>query len=504
MILGVVGNRVIVRLPHKDGVGLEGFEELSLADGKPGRKFRLGVDCARPKYRFHHIGSIRAGQSRLAFWSRTGEEKERCEAIVLDADAWSEVGRFDISGGVYDFQILGDQVFGVVAIDFRNSRAFTVDLKGAMYSLPLRDTRDRVRFRPDGTRELSEATINAKCGYLRPSEWAEVSLDRDLRKRDGRSPSVSSSAGGVEAVLDGGRILIRDADGGRLRAVVQALSDEYVSALGSFDDPHIACDGERVYFAWPTGLRAYSTRPVDPARPDPQDPGDPAWGLARCRAALVDDDFEAGLKALRGIAISIRLRPSQRKEAAELLSQLARSNEVSLYPVLWEEILYNEGPLAGELFMADYERRTEPHDFARPLIAVGTESALQAVARKLRLPASGTGGADAKVPLDRLQLLRANRYHSIANGVDLGRTMDDAEFQKALPRLRAARVEAEMLMNYMWPAQIKALLEGRKSPTAVRIAGIAEIQEASRQKGEGEKVPMEIRRPAKKTVVEEF
>jgi hypothetical protein len=50
----------------------------------------------------------------------------------------------------------------------------------------------------------------------------------------------------------------------RTGAVFGRIEEEQLSRL--------ACDDARVYLARPSGLRAFSTQPVDPKRPDPTDP----------------------------------------------------------------------------------------------------------------------------------------------------------------------------------------------------------------------------------------
>jgi hypothetical protein len=219
----------------------------------------------------------------------------------------------------------------------------TVDLdRGTMYSTPMRDRNRDFIVLPDGTFLMGPARFNAACGHMgmwphpMPSCVGDEVYVRDalgLCRVDlhdasiawrcpipwphtiwnDRSDGLIAAGGGIVAMLERGSLCIADAATGGLRAAIRTAGR------------HIACDGSRVYVADLTEVRAYSTHQVDPARPDPTDAGDPACYLARCRAALLAGDFDGALPAIRGIGVAAGLRKETLDEAAELLSQLARS-----------------------------------------------------------------------------------------------------------------------------------------------------------------------------------
>jgi len=559
---GVLGDCLITSLADLEGNRGGGLLAINLADGKVKRQFVFGTDA--PKFtvgKYVSPGWYQPAGKRMAF-SCQDEEGKRYQIAVIDLETWTEVSRFDapLLDYTHDLRVVGDMVAGVIRMEGVGAgQIFTADLKaGQLYVLPLRQGYLHGLVHhvlADGSQLIPEGRVNARCGYERP--WPKAGLSRliggNLYVRDERGFYRADSADGHElwrltlpyrgslggfyrgelltrgassevvTLTEGGLIYVVEAAGGKPRAVIRALPASALSKSFHASETITAWDSERVYFSCLEGLRVYSTRPVDPAKPDPTDSGDPTSYLANCRAALVRNDHQAALDGIQGIGVAIGLRPAQRREAAELLSQLARSPVAELNPRAWQEVLLTDGPLAGELFMAEYERLAEKNPAAvAALMAIGTDRALVAASRLVpgeysrgdTLPlaleaARKRGGARPVEQALAIPGLRPWRVLDILTA----EPMDEATFARWLPRMRECVPKEQQKrdeVSMAWgrglllfpPARVQAVLEGMTRQDAADCREVCRKQAESQAKGEGEKQP--LNQVKAKPPVEEF
>jgi outer membrane protein assembly factor BamB len=509
-VLGVLGNEVITCLPRAPGEDELGVLAIRLEDGAVTRELRL--DITLPSRRSPWKGLL---GSQLVFWA-TDEQGVKTQVSVADLAEWREIARFELPMLMNEPRAYEGRVYGFLA---RPPRAFTVDLgRGEIYSLPMRSegTYDpSFHILPDGAFVTRDGRVSEKCAYQGP--WAVGgyvvgdavygSHPRGFYRCDPghgrvlwRHPLVRmcsswrkvAGTSNVVALAEHGQVHVLNAQTGKLRAAVKVC--EAVKRDDDLDGrTFLACDDERVYFAGPTRLRAYSTRPADPERPDAADPGDPACYVARCREALAKGEFERALKEVSGIGAAIRIRPSMRAEVAELLSQLDRSAAAALYPELWHDVMLHDGWVAGQLFLDEYTRLGA----AASLLAVGTRPALLAASEiidckdaewySVYLAAEATEMLTGRRPLER-HFVHARRHAEVA----LWRPMDDETFERLLPELtkwRALLCDRSAL-GKLTPEQVLRLF-GNEGP----LGRAAKLQAESRARGEGAKQAIVVTRP---------
>jgi hypothetical protein len=272
-------------------------------------------------------------------------------------------------------------------------------------------------------------------------------------------------------------------------------------------------DDERVYFGWSAGLRAYGTWPVDPDRPDPTDPADPAYALARARAKLAKGDLDGTLLALQGIGELLRFRPLQREEAATLLSQLSRLPAARFSPVRWQNLMGNDGWVAGELFLDEYAKPPASPANLASLLRIGTPAALKIAAQFVEGPGLLAQDAHAvcfameavarlggKPPWEQALDKTPWTVHAL-----FLKPVDEPTFQALLPKLRETRSKPGFdksffeYVRYLPSEQLVSWINDQMDGddrSLRRIVDAAKAHVASRQRGEGDREKIEIQRPA--------
>jgi hypothetical protein len=539
---------------------------IGLADGKIRRTFKYGADA--PKFEvggFPSLGFTQPAGKRIAFYS-CDEDRKRHQVSVIDLESWSEVARFDSPVINYrvDLRVAGDLVVGVMSSGKEGvpDRIFSVDIAGGqLYSLPVRGGHGRggaYHVLADGSRWLPEGRINPRCGYQRPWPKAGASrltggglflrdelgvcrLDpadgRELWRTDlpyywmatlrsDRPCDFHAASDQLFALTEQGLIYVLSAADGKLRAVIRAITPSSMKRGHHGTEMLTAWDSERIYFSGLDGLRVYSARAVDAARPDPGDCGDPASYLARCRAALAAGDGKRAFEEVRGLGGAIALRPAMRREAAQLLSQLARSQAARLNPKLWQEVMLADGPLAGDLFVAEYAKEVENSSAAvAALIRVGTPRAL-GLAGKLS-PGRYKSGRTMPLALEAIRKRTGARPVEQAAATPglkpsgvlsllVDGALDDATFRRRLPTVRRC-VPTEPLgrgvvpmswgrcLRFLTPEQVVAVLEGSKRVDAVSYREACREQAESAKNGEGRKEAVKVEgTPPKKKPPEVF
>ncbi len=514
VLLAVRGERVILLAPTKDmAAGGPTLIEVSLRDGQLTRPYRHGLTLAEPHELRFMCWHPRPTGRFYPLWNSV-------EASIVDLDLWRESARFKPDGHVYDFkQTCGSVLYATARRPNEPfARAVTVDLdRGTMCSVPMRGRNRDFLVLPDGTFLLDSARFNAACGFM--GMWPypmPVCVGGDVYVRDARglcrvdlrdasiawrcpipwphslwsdrSDGLIAAGGGIVAMLERGSLCLVDAATGGLRAAIRTAGRR------------LACDGSRVYVAELTGLRAYATHPVDPARPDPADLGDPACYLARCRAALLAGDFDGALPAIRGIGVAAGLRKETRDEAASILSQLARSPAAVRHPELWQEVMLDDGWAAGELYAEEYSRLRRPSS----LLAIGTRRSLASAAAMLDDPGLwGDMGEEVFLAAEAARVLTGVRpVEKLLNGpehriqIAFRVPLEEDAFTQALSRLRGhshggGKYLIDIHGHGMSPAQVRQLAEV-DSPNWK--AAKAQMESMARGTGTVEKIV--ITRPA--------
>jgi len=517
-ILGVVGKEIITRLPEGPEGSEPGVMAIRISDGQVTRELRPDLVFPHREMAWKCLVG-----TRIAFWAHD-EHFVRTQVSVADLAEWREIARFELPRVQGDIQVRAGRAYGKLQGE-KFCRAFTVDLdRGEMHSVPVRAAPSyapKLTLLPDGALLVDEGRLSATCAYERPwpgakqatvaGEAVYVRNVRGFYRADPRDGSELwrlklapwrwghrnvAATPNVVACAEDGYVYVIDARTGRLRAAIRTYRD--LPSRNPRERAYLACDDRRVYLARATGLKAYSTQPVDPEEPDPNDPGDPAYVLARCRNALVEGDYESALRTTKGIGISVQLRTSQRKEVAELLSQLSRSPAATFYPDLWEKLLTHDGWVAGELFLEEYSHIGA----SGALLAVGTEPALRAAseiidrrkapADSVYLAAEAAELLTGRRPLEKF-LLHRGRHARVA----LWFPMDDETFGRLLPELRKRSLEQlSYHASSLSPRQVLLLFEeGRGSERIALLVDAARLQEESRARGEGEKETIPIEKP---------
>ena len=344
-IVAVLRNRVVTRRTREKHNAGGGILAISLRDGMELDQFR--PDLMHPRSSLPWTAPLEA---RIVFYS-TDRKWEDVELLVFDLLKWREIARFEVPGFRTPVDVVGDQVFGFLKGKNLPTRlAFRVDLGKAVISTATtemkvnRSTRSRANgatvFQLDGDGKIQSRAI----------------FSRQSRVADHRH---------LSAVINEEGLFIVDSKTNTLRLVVAFPAE--IDFMRQARAVAVVIDTKRIYFSWPHGLVAYANHAVDPDRPDSSDEADPAYGILRCRNALRTGNWEGALNAVRLLGMQIRFRMSLREEAAMLLSSLSRSPAAQLYPLKWEAIKFSSGWIAGELFLADYEREvtTVPKYFDR-------------------------------------------------------------------------------------------------------------------------------------------
>jgi outer membrane protein assembly factor BamB len=562
-IRGVFGDCLVTILTSRDRYPGAGLLFINLADGRLKHSFRFGKDA--PNFtasKYVDPGWTQPAGKHMAF-STCDNKRERFQVSVIDLESRSEVSRFDFPIISYrsGLRVVGDLILGGVR-EAKNKplRIFSLNMKtGEFFGVRARGGYPRGLVRhvmPDGSQVIPEGLISSKGAYVRP--WPKAELTRQfagaLYVRDERSLYRADPQTGkamwrlplpyyrsysyrerdlncrvaskdILAYYEDGLIYVLSTTDGKLRAVIPALSLSVMSRSHSGRDTITAWDSKRVYFSCIEGLRVFSTRQVDPAKPDPTDSGDPAGYLARTRAALSADNNEKALDAIRGIGVAIRLRPAQRREAAGLLSQLARSPASRKNPRPWQKILLADGPLAGGLFLSDFQRTSGENPAATSaLIDVGTPTALAAAARivlgkykrgyTLPMAIEAIRISTKKDATEKVAATSGLRGWLVMQLLVDG-PMDEATFRRRLPQMRAciptkprAKNETRMSwgrnLRFLLPEQAAAVVELSKRDDAIYYREACLEQAESMKRGEGVKKTIEITKSKAKKPPEVF
>ena len=454
----------------------------------------------------------------------------RAQIMVVNVETWQEVCRFILDGTRVGTQLnaRGSFVHGGyrrTGEPFR--RAFSVDIEnGKLYTYPMRcsiHTDGGAFVLPDDTLWLNNGRLSPKFAYLgqwRQSEWPRIYRNgvyergllgfSRLDLRDGRPLwriplgkriSVyalgSAECGGTVVFMENLFACAADARTGKMKLAVRTWRPGEPDPMkGKRFMPHevmrsmlTATDGKRLFFSTPWGLHACRISPLD-GEPNPADPADPAYTLARCRAALGKADYRQALRELEGIGFQVRVKPSARQDAAELLSQLSRSPAPMQYPDLWNGLLLSDGWVAGELFLPVYERAAaKDKSAALALVMVGTPRALKS--------AAGTGGilgAEAHEMLTGTEpagTLLAGKEARLAAAYPL--TDEQLGIAKSAPSRFGGLGRSSWYLSgrqwLMWAENVELRRDYTNYPAAARIQ--AEIE----KRGVGDVEDIEIRRP---------
>ena len=497
---------------------------VSLKDGKAMQEYYAKpTDYPAYCWREHPIGPL----CPIVAMSK---DRKRIEVSVFDLDQWCESARFNLDCSWPSFV----QVRGLVVYILNSPFVTTVDLdRQTMHSVPIRDRQNtEACVLPDGSLLHIEGRFNAVCGFL--GTWphpgsAHVGGDavyvRDALGVCRVNPSTAgilwrfpipwpygamigasinkiAAGGGMVAMLERDNLYVLDAATGALRAAIRTEAStktlRQLANNGGFREKSlVVCDTSRVYVAEQSGIRAFSTHPVNPDRPDPADPGDPADYLANGRDALRTGDFEAALRALQGVGVAASLRKESLDEAVLLLSQIARSQATVVCPEQWQDLMLTEGWIAGELFAQDYSRLRLPG----PLISIGTHRSIAAAAALSDdLMLWGSWGEDAFLAAEACRILTGVRPLEKHFGKSVGSPgaiaftvpMEEEAFNRLLPRMREHG--PRLLQFYgvkMSPRQVCLLAEG-DAP----LAQAAKLQMESMARGAGSEKKIVITRPA--------
>ena len=519
-VLKVLGDEVIVRSsPGQEGPGT-GCAALRLSNGSLIRTLIL-----KEVRRCHACWSLLPG-TEFVVWYPRDQENRVWTVHVLDVRKWAETARFTLPEVDGDVMALSGKVYGVMRRGKEKepfSRCFAVDLKQAvLYSSPMRERHSHPEWTldADGTRHFREGSFSPTCAYLGPGRETDNLEDPRVRARYSKPQWCSSrvTSDEVAAEVRGSFLWVADARTKAMRAGIR-VSDAapYGEDMGD-RDVVLAFGAECVYYGWAGGLRAYATWPVDPARPDPEDPGDPAWAIARTRTALEAGDLDRALNSLRGIGGLLLLRPAQRAEAVALLSQLARLPASRHSPDLWQSLVWQDGWIAGELLLDEYAK---PGPMARlenllALLRIGTPRALGAAAALLDVPPDKLrwdGAHSFWVAVEAARRLhgKAPWEKALAGGgwaaaALLLRPVDDATFERLAPLLPPARPFARSsdsphssLLKEAWfltPEQLVRWVGDQVTDEELgRVVAASKALAALRGKGEGDREPIEIEAP---------
>jgi hypothetical protein len=532
----VLGDKVITKLP---GSLAGGVQELGLADGAVLRTLDTKADIGFPDPEFRYPnGASRVFQGTQITFASDLPKQLGTQVCVFDLEKWSEVGRFRIAPVRGEVLAVDGRVLGFFwrEEEEKFARAFSVDLaQGEVFTLPLRTNHlvPKTVVLPDGSRLVDEGRLNSKCGY--DGFWPQMAMARvsavggrvlaidqyglvRVDPRDGRelwrlplAPAkrrFTALFAGAEDVLafgSGSYVYLIDAEKGTLRAAMRVL-DGFKTVSERLRAGHrmrLACDGKRVYFSSAKGLMAFSTRPVERGRPDPDDPADPASAIAASRAAAVAGDFETALRAIHGASVSVLLRPECRGEFAALISQLSRSPAVEKFPGLWTDVMLTDGWVCGELFLQEYEKLLDQHATKRhavaALTAMGGKAALKLVDAKLdtkRPTPFLPQAARARWKLTGVrplgELLARDDVYDVSHLFEP--PLEEAEFRLHLPVIQQKR--KSWLGKYVKripPEWAIAILEGSTEGKSLDyVAAAAKAQVESRARGTGVREEIEI------------
>lgn len=514
-IYGQARGHVFTRLPNVQIYDKTGIIAIRLSDGAVVEEFI-------PALKFHHSLFMRYQMldTCAVLWAKN-KDYTRAEFSVIDVAEWREMARFEIHHGIVgDPQVWNGSLYGMLQRKGEEfCRAFRLDLRrGTLYSVATRTKRNRqpsVTILPDGGMLTPEGRVGPRCAFERPfpergplpfaryyhgaggglyvrDELGFCRLDPKTGRELWRFPMANEPIRSYVVVAGGGHVVLAErgylyvlgTETGRLVLAIRALDDDS-SIQGIYWLQQIVLDRERIYYSSPTGLRVYSLTSLDAEKPDPEDPGDPAYVIAKARARLVQGDFEGGLHALRGIGTALAARPSLREEVGELLSQLSRSPATTLHPELWEKVVDDEGWVAGELFLEDYARRY----VARSLIALGTRNALRTASGFLKEGKRSLLAAEATRTLKGGRPVVEHAAHGrIAAAAAVNRPLDDASFRRLLPFLEQHKKRLRHYLHALTPGQILQLFGDDK---VLGAGALLQVRSMTEKRGNVETVKIE-------------
>jgi hypothetical protein len=229
--------------------------------------------------------------------------------------------------------------------------------------------------------------------------------------------------------------------------------------------------------------------------------------------------LDRALEALRGIGGLLLLRPTQRDEAAALLSQLSRLPASRHSPTEWQSLILEEGWIAGELFLEECAKTGALARFPNllALLRIGTPRALTAAAALLDVPRDKLrwdGAHSIWAAVEAARRLRGEAPWEkaltnipVAARALMVRPVDDAAFKRLLPMFPPARPAARSSgppvsspLEEAWsltPEQCVQWAGNEVTNDEVgRIVAAAKALMALRGKGEGDREPIEIERPS--------
>lgn len=382
-MIAALDGLLVTRLTRDAGRDASGLLAIRLSDGREARRH-----VAYPELEEVRLAWSAPPCARVVFHHLDSDWKQAVLS-VFDLETWKEVARFRLPGVRSDVHVAGDWVTGwLVRRGESVKRRFGVNYKaGELHTVP---TKTGANVHVHSPLPSGAAVFHAPA--------ANGTRRRTVFPAEAKAAGNSSSV----AVLDMHSAFVADAATGHTRLVVPLPGQR---EAGSWHDSSVAMDGSRLFFYRPSGLAAYSLHPTNPAKADPNDECDPAWGLARCREALRRGDWEDALHAMMDIAPRVQTVPEGRRvaarlEAGRMLSLLGRSPAADLWPSSWEALKLRNGWIAGELFLDDYVRAVKrqmkggaghpshvvPGGLGEYLLMINTRRSLEILSRTLDHP----------------------------------------------------------------------------------------------------------------------
>jgi len=538
-IVTAIDDRIIVAPPHNSETLTASVMAIRLSDGKVIRRVKLEEEFGFPDngYMYRTDRFTRQGSDYGIFWA-VSKNWDKSQVMVINLHTWKSELRFNLDAEVKrDMDIFQGHLYGIMHCkDESFYRAFTVNLKNyEAYTVPMRCNGSFITYPapfvlPNGDFLLYGGRFSVDCSYECPIPICpyEVTsngyytwnsrgiskLDPDTGRKSwqidlgytGYSFLWVTENEGWTVIISRGHVYAVNAETGELRLALQAheiddpLYDTYFSTSVSAADicrkTRFACDNKRIYYASPYSLKAYSLQAINPDKPDPYDPGDPAFTLRKTREAMQKGEYQNAMKHLYGIAVQVRLRPSMHAEATGLFSQLSRSQIPKRYPREWEKLIISDGWIAGNLFLEPYKKSATKSSIVALSLSgkKGLETAAAMLDRKVRQNFPYKTAAEAheiltgKYPYEKV--LKNGPWYAARDM--LSRIISDPVFGRILPILKKAPDVSDGVVP-LPPHQIFALIPKKTNNKELKkLIEVVKHQLKTQKNKEGEPLKFEI------------